>query len=44
MTLAEIEGQLVVWDIDPVPAFRDATPLNGTTVEAALAALTAQLL
>jgi [lysine-biosynthesis-protein LysW]---L-2-aminoadipate ligase len=44
VTLAEIDGKLVVWDVDPVPAFRDAMPLNGTTVEAALAALTAQLL
>jgi hypothetical protein len=44
VSIAEIEGKLVVWDVAPVPAFRDATPLNGTTVEAALANLAAQLL
>jgi hypothetical protein len=44
VSIAEIEGRLVVWDVEPVPEFRDAAPLNGMTVESALAALVAQLL
>jgi [lysine-biosynthesis-protein LysW]--L-2-aminoadipate ligase len=44
VSIAEIEGRLVVWDVEPVPEFRDAAPLNGMTVESALATLVALLL
>jgi hypothetical protein len=44
VSIAEIEGRIVVWDVDPVPGFRDAAPLNGTTVECAVASLAAHLL
>ena len=44
VTVAEIDGRLVVWDVNPVPDFRQAKPIGTDSVEAALAALTVRLL
>jgi len=44
VSVAEIDGRLVVWDVDPVPGFRAAQPIQTVTVEAALASLTESLL
>jgi [lysine-biosynthesis-protein LysW]--L-2-aminoadipate ligase len=44
VVIAEIDGRLVVWDVDPVPEFRDAQPLGGQSVEAALARLVVRLI
>ena len=44
VSVAEIDGRLVVWDVDPVPGFRAAVPVGGVSVESALAELTARLL
>ena len=44
VTIAEIDGRLVVWDIDPIPGFRNAVPLGDVSVEAAIANLTAKLM
>ena len=44
VSVAEIAGRLVVWDVDPVPGFRAAVPIDGTSVENALASLTVRLL
>jgi [lysine-biosynthesis-protein LysW]--L-2-aminoadipate ligase len=44
VVIAEIDGRLVVWDVDPVPEFRLARPIASTSVEDALAVLTARLL
>lgn len=44
VVVAEIDHRLVVWDVDPVPEFRDATPLGDVSVEAAVAHLTARLI
>ena len=39
VTLALNEGQLVVWDIDSVPDFRDATPSEDAVSNEAIAGL-----
>lgn len=39
VTIASINGRLVVWDVDPVPEFRDASPIGDQTVEEAIVAL-----
>ena len=44
VSFAEIDGRLVVWDVDPVPGFRAALPIEAFTVESALASLTESLL
>lgn len=44
VSIAEIDGRLVVWDVDPVPGFRAALPIEAFTVESALASLTESLL
>jgi [lysine-biosynthesis-protein LysW]--L-2-aminoadipate ligase len=44
VTIAEIDGRLVVWDINSVPEFRAAQPIADKAVEIALAALTVRLL
>jgi hypothetical protein len=44
VSIADIAGRLVVWDVDPVPGFRAAVPIDGTSVEDALANLTVRLL
>jgi hypothetical protein len=44
VSVADIDGRLVVWDVDPLPGFRAAVPIDGTSVEAALADLTLRLL
>jgi [lysine-biosynthesis-protein LysW]--L-2-aminoadipate ligase len=36
--LAETNGGTVVWDVQPVPDYRDARPLHGTSPAAAIAA------
>lgn len=43
VSIAEIDGRLVVWDVDPVPAFRNARTIDGSSVESALADLTVRL-
>lgn len=44
VVLAEIDGRLVVWDIDPVPGFRDAEAIGDQSVEDALAQLVVRLM
>ena len=44
ISIAQIENRLVVWDVDPVPAFRAAQPIEAATVEDALANLVATLI
>jgi hypothetical protein len=39
VTLTEIDGRIVIWDINPVPEFRDCQPIGETTVEVAVADL-----
>ena len=43
VTIAEIDGRLVVWDVEAVPGFRDALPVNGESIEQAVAHLTLRL-
>jgi glutathione synthase/RimK-type ligase-like ATP-grasp enzyme len=39
VTIALIEGELVVWDVDSVPQFRSSKPIGAKSVEAAVAEL-----
>jgi len=43
VTLTQSEGQLVVWDITAVPEFREAIPVAGQSVEAAVATMVVRL-
>ncbi len=43
VTIAGIDGRQVVWDVDPVPPFRNAHPIDGKSVELAVAELTVRL-
>lgn len=44
VTIAEIDGRLVIWDFDPVPSWRDSTPIGDQSVEQATAQLTAKFM
>jgi [lysine-biosynthesis-protein LysW]--L-2-aminoadipate ligase len=39
VTIAAINGRLVVWDVNPVPEYRNATPIGDVSVEDAIVAL-----
>jgi [lysine-biosynthesis-protein LysW]--L-2-aminoadipate ligase len=43
ISVAEIDGRLVIWDVLPTPEFRDARPLDEVTVEEAVCALVTRL-
>lgn len=43
ISIAEIDGRLVVWDVLPTPEFRDAAPLSDSTVEVAVCAMVVKL-
>lgn len=43
ISVAEIDGRLVIWDVLPTPEFRDAKPLDDVTVEDAVCALVSRL-
>ncbi len=44
ITMTAIGSSPVVWDVSAVPAFRDATPIAGVTVEARLAELVGRMI
>jgi hypothetical protein len=44
VVIAQIDGRLVIWDVDPVPEFRVAKPMTDAPVEVAVASLAAGLL
>lgn len=44
ISIADIDGRLVIWDVNPVPDFRNAKPVAETTVERVLAELVARLI
>jgi [lysine-biosynthesis-protein LysW]---L-2-aminoadipate ligase len=43
VSVAEIDGRLVIWDVLPTPEFREAAPLGDVTVEEAICALVQRL-
>jgi hypothetical protein len=44
VVIADIDDRLVVWDVDPLPEFRDADAIGDESVEGALANLVVRLL
>jgi hypothetical protein len=43
VSIAEIDGRLVIWDVLPTPEFREAAPLGDKSVEVAICALVQKL-